>query len=101
MRTNSELSVVCESAFVPPQFKNEPGWLAIEAEGPFPFDLTGILAAIIQPLALAAIPIFALSTFDTDYVLIKKHDLDNAVEILRSCGHELSFEELYSDRSQR
>jgi len=66
----------------------ERGWLALHLEGPFPFSMTGVLASFLEPLAEAQIPIFAISTFDTDYVLIKRADLERAVMALASAGHE-------------
>ncbi len=66
----------------------ERGWLALKLEGPFPFSMTGLLASFPQPLAEAQIPIFAISTFDTDYVLIKRENLEQAVATLGAAGHE-------------
>ena len=60
----------------------------MKLEGPFPFSETGILASFIQPLSDRAIPIFAVSTFDTDYVLVKQAWIDKAIEALISAGHE-------------
>ena len=86
-RTATELSVVARAYQVPPGFPAEVGWRCLEVEGPLAFDLTGILAAISAPLAVAGIPIFAVSTFDTDYVLVKASDLERAVAALRETGH--------------
>jgi len=71
----------------------ENGWVAFELEGPFPFAMTGVLASFIQPLAEAAIPIFAVSTFDTDYVLIKNENLKVALTALGEAGHQLISDE--------
>jgi hypothetical protein len=91
-RTPGELSVVCPSAAVPPDLGApvEDGWVRLELEGPFEFHLTGILAAVLVPLAEAGVGIFALSTYDTDHVLVKDHQLDAAVEALRGAGHAVS-----------
>lgn len=64
--------------------------MALKLEGPFPFSMTGVLASFLQPLAEAQIPIFvlAISTFDTDYVLIKRENLKEAVMALGAAGHE-------------
>ena len=67
----------------------EPGWIALRLEGPFPFAMTGVLASFIQPLAEACIPVFAISTFDTDYVLIKRENEEQALIALAQAGHEL------------
>jgi len=93
MRTRDELSIVCAddicSAVHPPAGASvERGWLALKLEGPFPFSLTGVLASFVQPLAEAQIPIFAISTFDTDYILIKCENIEPAVSALGAAGHE-------------
>ena len=62
--------------------------LALKLEGPFPFSMTGVLASFIQPLADAGIPIFAISTFDTDYVLVKRDTLRASLQVLANAGHE-------------
>ncbi len=86
-RTGDELSIVCEEERVPDGVRSEKGWVALKLEGPFPFSLTGVLAAFLEPLAKARIPIFAISTFDTDYVLIKREDAARAGEVLTAAGH--------------
>ncbi len=73
---------------MPQGARAERGWLALKLEGPFPFSMTGVLAAFLQPQADARIPIFALSTFDTDYVLIKREHRERAVRALEAAGHE-------------
>ena len=91
-RTVAELSVVCLADSVPPDLdaRIEPGWRLLRFEGPFEFSLTGVLASVLDPLAAAAVGIFALSTFDTDYVLVKESDLATATAALTSVGHSLS-----------
>ncbi len=90
VRTPDELSIVCaENAFAGPEGGLvERGWVALKLEGPFLFSMTGVLASFVQPLAEAQIPIFAISTFDTDYVLIKRENLEQAVATLNAVGHE-------------
>lgn len=87
-RTEEELSVVCPEEVVPVDVAQERGWRALKLEGPFEFSIVGILASIAAPLAEAGVAIFALSTFDTDYVLIKGEQLETAVSILRGQGYE-------------
>jgi len=87
-RTSTELSVVCEDHLVPEGVRIERGWIALKLEGPFPFSMTGVLASFLNPLAKAAIPIFAISTFDTDYVLIKSESLQPARTALGAAGHQ-------------
>jgi hypothetical protein len=70
--------------------KAEPGWRALKLRGPFPFSATGILASVLSPLAEAEVPIFAVSTFDTDYVLVPEARLEKAVAALRAAGHTVS-----------
>lgn len=91
-RSGDELSLVCEQAFVPPGVRCEPGWQAMRVTGRLDFSLTGVLAALLAPLAAAGISIFALSTYDTDYILVKEASLDQAVQVLRSAGHQVSSE---------
>ena len=85
--TDEELSVVCLATAVPAGVKQETGWRALRFEGPFDFALTGILAAVAAPLAEAAISIFALSTFNTDYVLVRQTQLEAAMACLKQAGH--------------
>jgi hypothetical protein len=98
VRTRDELSVVCTEdvcieAALPDGTVVERGWAALKLEGPFPFSMTGVLASFLQPLAEAKIPIFAISTFDTDYVLIKSENLPQAVMTLNAAGHVRTGEE--------
>ena len=88
VRTRDELSIVCTEDRMPEGAPTERGWLAMKLEGPFPFSMTGVLASFLQPLAEARIPVFAISTFDTDYVLIKRENLEQAVAALGAAGHE-------------
>lgn len=88
-RTGEELSIVCAEEFVPPDIKAERGWACFKLEGPIPFFETGVLTSFIQPLSENAIPIFAVSTFATDYVLIKEECTERAATVLRSAGHEM------------
>jgi hypothetical protein len=94
-RTRDEVSVVCSEEVCPDSeaertgngLRVESGWVAVKLEGPFPFAMTGVLASVLTPLAKAKIPIFAISTFDTDYVLLKATDLEGAQQALREAGH--------------
>lgn len=81
-----EITVVCASEAAPSNAKIEDGWRALKLEGPFPFHLTGILRSVLEPLQAAGVSIFALSTFNTDYVLIAAKNLDRAVHALRAAG---------------
>jgi hypothetical protein len=87
-RNADELSVVCDEKCVPEGTQSEAGWACIRLQGPFPFQMTGVLAAILNPLAATEIGIFAVSTFDTDYVLIKSEKVQAAEQVLSAAGHE-------------
>lgn len=81
---------MCASARVPADIQAEPGWRAFMLRGPIPFSQTGVLAALVAPLATAAIPVFAISTFDTDYVLVPEGRLEEASGALRNSGYEVA-----------
>lgn len=88
-RTADELSVVCREDAVPEDVRREKGWRAMKLEGPFEFTEVGVLASVATPLADADVGIFAVSTNDTDYVLVKDEQLDRAVAALREDGREI------------
>src|SRR5512147_1015562 len=89
-RTPDELSIVCNEQAVPSDVKADRGWRALKIEGPLDLALTGVLASIAVPLAEARINIFAISTFDTDYVLVKGDRLAGTITVLRSAGHRVT-----------
>lgn len=92
-RTAGELSIVCAAAVVPATVRQQGGWRLLEVEGPLDFNLTGILNRITAPMADAGISVFALSTFDTDYVMVREADLAASVSCLRACGIVVSLPE--------
>ena len=86
-RTRDELSIICPETDTPEGINVEKGWNAFKVEGPLGFSLTGILASLATPLAEANISIFAVSTFDTDYILVKADKLGQAIKVLsRFCN---------------
>jgi hypothetical protein len=89
-RTAEELSIVCPIDQAPTSANCESPWTCFKLEGPFPFSLTGVLASFLGPLAERGIPIFAVSTFDTDYILVKKENAVTAAETLIKAGHTLT-----------
>ena len=89
-RTEDELSVVAPEESVPDGVRRDEGWRALQVEGPLDLSLTGVLASVAEPLAEARIPLFAISTYDTDLVLIRNQDARAAVEALRRRGHRVS-----------
>lgn len=89
-RTGEELSIVVDQTLVPAHYERvERHWCALVVEGPLELSQVGVLASIAQPLAGAGISIFALSTYDTDYVLVREPDLDRAIATLRAAGHDV------------
>lgn len=91
-RTADELSIVCSANNIPKEIAPDQFWICVKLEGPFPFTQTGVLLSLIEPLSKNGIPIFAISTYDTDYVLIPQEQTDQAVDLLRKAGHELASE---------
>ena len=89
-RTDNEVSVVCRDHDVPEGESVDRGWTVLEAMGPLDFSLSGIIASLIQPLADAELPIFVISTFESDYVLIRSADLARAADALEDAGHEFA-----------
>jgi hypothetical protein len=88
-RTAEELSVVCPAELAVPAEQSESGWRLLTVRGPFEFTLTGIMAALSGALAAAGVPLFALSTYDTDHLLVKDADLARAAVALRAAGHDV------------
>jgi hypothetical protein len=88
-RTPAELSITTLQRNVPAGVPCERDYRAFRVRGPLPLDLIGILAAIADPLAEAGLSIFAISTYETDYVLVKSRDLDAAVRVLKRAGHQV------------
>lgn len=88
-RTADELSLVCLESAVPQNVQSEPGWRLFKIEGPLDFALTGILASVAQPLAESAVSLFAISTYDTDYVMVKEQDVEKAAHALENAGQRV------------
>lgn len=88
-RTADELSVVCPADNLPADVHSPHRWICLKLEGPFPFSQTGVLFSFIEPLSKDDIPIVAISTYDTDYVLIQEEWSGAAISALEAAGHEL------------
>ncbi len=88
-RTDEGYSIVLPEESVPADWKAERGWRCLKVQGPLDLDLTGVLSSIATPLAEAGVSIFTLSTYDTDYILIREGDLEKAKWALRARGHTL------------
>ncbi len=90
-RTSDELSIVVPEDLVLSGTRQEAGWSCIKVLGPLDFSLTGILAGISKVLAEEGISIFAISTFDTDYILVKQETCDRAIQALEAAGYPLNL----------
>jgi len=88
-RTADELSIICPAAQVPATIQAEKGWRLLKFTGPFDFGAVGVLASVTEPLARAGISLLAVSTFDTDYILVKAGRLDDALRTLEAAGHQV------------
>ena len=89
-RTRAELSIICDESAVPAGVHQVAGYVAIGVEGPLAPEIVGVLASMAGPLAEAGIPIVAIGTFDTDYVMVRAVDLDHALRTLRRAGHTIA-----------
>ena len=86
-RREGELSIVCADARVPAEVRAERGWRALEVEGPIDFQELGVMHGLTGPLAGAGVSVLALSTFDTDVLVVREETLARAVEALRAAGY--------------
>lgn len=89
-KTSEELSIVCTQSSIPEYFSCERGWKILKIEGTLDFSLIGILSSISTILANQEISIFAISTFDTDYILVKENDVPKAVHALAANGYPVN-----------
>jgi hypothetical protein len=88
-RTGDELSVVCRQELVPAGTQAEVGWRCLRVAGAMPFTVVGVLASLTGPVASAGVGVFAVSTFDTDYLFVKEAEFQAAVAALRGAGHSV------------
>ena len=89
-RTAPDLTITTLQSAVPAEVVCERDYRAVRVRGPLPLNLVGILAAIADPLAAAGLSIFAISTYETDYVLLKARDLEVALRVLEQAGHRIT-----------
>lgn len=87
-RTADELSIVCSADNLPSDGHSPHHWICFKLNGPFDFSQTGILLSFIEPLSDNGVPIFAISTYDTDYVLVQEKYMGRALDLWREAGHE-------------
>ena len=100
-RTDEELSIVCPEGAVPGPVFCDKGWRCLKIQGPLDLAETGVLYAMARPLAEAKISIFAVSTFNTDYLLVKEKDLDRAMQALSEEGHRVeAFPKVSSEKTR-
>lgn len=96
--TDVERSLVCPTTAVPDNtVSREDGWRAFRIVGQLDFSLVGVLSSVTSALAAEGIPVFAVSTFDTDYVLVRSRDLSDAADALRGSGFEVGDTEMRSE----
>jgi hypothetical protein len=88
-RTAHELSVVCSAEAAPADLPAERGWRCLQVAGPLDFSLVGILASLLAPLQAAGVSVFVISTYDTDYLMLKQEQLGRALAALRAAGHSI------------
>ena len=96
-RTQEELTVVCSEAQVDPGTTCERGWRCFKVQGPLDFSEIGIMFSLTRPLAANGVSIFVISTFNTDYFLVKEKELSKSIDALTAAGHRVDTE----DRGQR
>jgi hypothetical protein len=89
-RTSDELSVVCQQHLVPNGIQCERNWRCIRVSGKMVFSMIGVVASLATPLAESGISVFVVSTFDTDYLLMKETELEKALAVLQAAGHVVS-----------
>lgn len=88
-RTKDELSIVCSDSVLPDGVVSEQGWRGLRVDGSMAFTEIGVLASLVAPLAAAGISVFAISTFDTDYLFVKETDWHDTLAQLKLAGHAI------------
>jgi len=88
VRTGEELSLLCRSTLTVAAGRTSAAWACLQVAGPLDLGLTGIIAAISGALSAASLPVFVVSSFDTDYVLVREAELGSAIDVLRAAGIE-------------
>ena len=88
-RSEKELSIICGETAVPSGVRCERGWRVMKVENSLNFAQTGILVALAAPLADAGVSIFTVSTFDSQYLMVKEASIELALKILVNAGHEI------------
>jgi hypothetical protein len=89
IHTPEETTIVCQENIISPEKEAEKGWKALKVNGTLEFELIGVLASIINPLAENGISVYTLSTYSTDFILVKVNFLSKAVKVLTKAGFEI------------
>lgn len=89
IHTPEETTVVCLERIIPKSRLAEKGWRALKIAGKLDFSLVGVLASLLNPLAETGVSVYTLSTYSTDFILIKGRQLEKAIQVLRNMGHEI------------
>jgi len=89
VHTPEETTIVCQENFISPGKEAEKGWRALKVEGTLEFELIGVLASILTPLAEAGISVYTLSTYSTDFIMVKAKFLSKAIKALKKAGFEI------------
>jgi hypothetical protein len=92
-RTEEELTIVCPETHLAPGISSEAGWRCFQVQGPLDFSEIGIIFSLTRPLAANGVSVFVISTFSTDYLMVKDNDLAKAVEALSAEGHRVIKED--------
>ena len=92
-RTEAELTLVCPEARLAPGTTSETGWRCFKVQGLLDFSEIGIIFSLTQPLAKNGVSVFVISTFDTDYFMVKEKDLAKAIDALTAEGHQVLEED--------
>lgn len=90
-RTPDEVSIFCDSKAMPAHPDKIDGWRAFRVAGQLDLSLTGVISTLAVPLAAKQIPVFSISTHDTDYMLVREDQLEDAIDVLRRAGHKFSM----------
>lgn len=88
--TPDELSIFCDSSVMPDEPAKIDGWRAVRVAGQLDLQLVGIISQLSMPLAAKQIPVFSISTHDTDYMLFREDQMEDAIDVLRRAGHKVA-----------
>lgn len=92
-RTDEELTIVCPDFMAPNNVQQELGWRCLKVDATMKLQEVGVLASVVQPLSDAGVPIFAISTYNTDYIFVEEEHLVNVVQALQKAGHVFEHKE--------